>query len=126
MGEIVARAGAKMGVTVSPDPMPEEQFFLRSDHYSFVKQGVPSVMLATGSKNDGARIFRDFLATKYHTPADQIDLPFDWASAAKFADVNYLVARDLADAASAPRWYADSPFAAQFAKDQPKATRRAK
>jgi Zn-dependent M28 family amino/carboxypeptidase len=126
VGEAVARAAVKAGITLSPDFMPEENVFVRSDHYSFVKQGVPSVMLATGSKNDGARIFRDFLATKYHTPADQIDLPFDWASAAKFADVNYLVARDLADAASAPRWYADSPFAAQFAKDQPKATRRAK
>lgn len=126
VGEAVARAAAKAGITLSPDFMPEENVFVRSDHYSFVKQGVPSVMLATGAKNDGARIFKDFLATKYHTPGDQFNLPFDWTSAAKFAEVNYLVARDLADADAAPLWYADSPFAAQFAKDRPKATRPAK
>jgi Zn-dependent M28 family amino/carboxypeptidase len=126
IGEAVARAAAQTGLTLSPDFMPEENVFVRSDHYSFVKQGVPSVMLATGVKNGGDRIFKDFLAKTYHTPADQIGLPFDWTSAAKFAAVNYAIARDLADAPQAPRWYADSPFAARFAKDQPKAVRPAK
>jgi len=126
VGEAVARAAAKTGIALSPDFMPEENVFVRSDHYSFVKQGVPSVMLATGAKNDGARIFKDFLAKTYHTPADQPSLPFDWVSAAKFAMVNYEVARDLADAPQAPRWYADSPFGQRFAKDQPKAQRPAK
>ena len=103
--------------------MPEEHLFVRSDHYSFVKQGVPSVMLATGVRNGGQKTFHEFLAKTYHSPADQLDLPFDWGSAAKFAQVNYAVARDLADAPARPRWYADSPFGAQFAKDQPKAAR---
>jgi Zn-dependent M28 family amino/carboxypeptidase len=123
IGESVARAAAKTGLTLSPDFMPEENVFVRSDHYSFVKQGVPSVMLATGVKNDGAKIFKDFLGHTYHSPADQLDLPFNWVSAAKFASVNYAIARDLADAPERPRWYADSPFGAQFAKDQPKARR---
>ncbi len=123
VGESVARAAARTGLTLSPDFMPKENVFVRSDHYSFVKQGVPSVMLATGVKNDGARIFKEFLAKTYHTPTDQPDLKFDWNSAAKFASVNYAIARDLADAPTAPRWYADSPFGQQFAKDQPKAVR---
>lgn len=123
VGESVARAAARTGLTLSPDFMPEENVFVRSDHYSFVKQGVPSVMLATGVKNDGARIFKEFLAKTYHTPADQPDLKFDWNAAAKFASVNYAIARDLADAPTAPRWYADSPFGQQFASGQPKAVR---
>ncbi|URW75358.1 M28 family metallopeptidase [Sphingomonas donggukensis] len=123
VGEAVARAAARTGIALSPDFMPEENVFVRSDHYSFVKQGVPSVMLATGSKNDGARIFKEFLGKTYHTPADQPSLPFDWVSAAKFATVNYEVARDLADAPERPRWYVGSPFGEQFAKDQPKAVR---
>ncbi len=123
VGQAVARAAAKTGIALSPDFMPEENVFVRSDHYSFVKQGVPSVMLATGVKNDGARIFKEFLGKTYHTPADQVTLPFNWESAATFAKVNYEVARDLADAPERPRWYADSPFGTQFAKDQPKAVR---
>lgn len=125
VGEAVARAAAQSGLALSPDFMPEENVFVRSDHYSFVRQGVPSVMLATGVRNGGDAIFRAFLAKTYHTPADQADLPFDWASAARFAEVNYRIARDLADAPQAPRWYADSPFAARFAAGQPKATRPA-
>ena len=123
IGESVARAAAKTGLTLSPDFMPEENVFVRSDHYSFVKQGVPSVMLATGIRNGGEAIFRGFLAKQYHSPADQMDLPFNWESGAKFAAVNYAIARDLADAPDRPRWYADSPFGAQFANGQPKAAR---
>lgn len=125
IGEAAARAARRSGITLSPDFMPEENVFVRSDHYSFVKQGVPSVMLATGAKNGGDKIFKQFLATKYHSVGDQLDLPFNWASAAKFARVNYEIARDLADAPAAPRWYAGSPFGDRFAKDQPKAPRPA-
>ena len=123
IGRHVARAAAATGLSLSPDFMPEENVFVRSDHYSFVKQGVPSVMLATGVKNGGEAIFKGFLGKAYHSPADQSDLKFDWQSAAKFAAVNYALARDLADAPERPRWYADSPFGAEFAKDQPKAVR---
>lgn len=126
VGEAVARAAAANGLTLSPDFMPEENVFVRSDHYSFVKQGVPSVMLATGVKNDGERIFREFLGKTYHSPADQIDLPFNWDSAAKFAAVNYAIARDLADAPARPRWYVGSPFGDQFAPNQGKAPRPGK
>ncbi|UZK65746.1 M20/M25/M40 family metallo-hydrolase [Sphingomonas sp. M1-B02] len=126
MGEIVERAGARMGVTVSPDPMPEENFFLRSDHYSFVKAGVPSVFLMTGFKNGGEKAFRDFLATHYHKVSDQPGLPFDCAAGAKFARLNYLIAREIADAAEAPRWYEGNSFGDRFAKGAPRAVRPAK
>ncbi|UUL82156.1 M20/M25/M40 family metallo-hydrolase [Sphingomonas qomolangmaensis] len=123
MGPLVAAAAAKDGVKLSPDPMPEENLFTRSDHFSFVQQGVPSVFLVTGHANGGAEAFKTFLATHYHKPSDDLKLPFNWAAGAKFARVNYNIARDLADAAQAPRWYADSPFGKQFAADAPKAVR---
>ena len=37
----VARVARRMGVTVAPDPFPQEVFFIRSDQYSFVRRGVP-------------------------------------------------------------------------------------
>lgn len=125
MGPIVAKAAATESVTLSPDPMPEENLFMRSDHYSFVQAGVPSVFLMTGFANGGEAKFRDFLKTHYHQPSDQVDLPFDWNAAAKFARVNYAIAREMADVDQAPRWYADSPFA-KTAPDMPTATRPAK
>jgi len=126
MGEIVARAGARMGVTVSPDPMPEEQFFERSDHFNFVKAGVPSIFLMTGFKNGGEKAFRDFLANNYHQPSDQIDLPFDWTAGAKFARLNYWIAREAADAPEGPRWYEGNAFGDRYAPGAPRAPRPAK
>ncbi|WP_369404254.1 M20/M25/M40 family metallo-hydrolase [Sphingomonas soli] len=125
LGPIVEAAGAKMGVTLSPDPMPQENLFVRSDHYSFVKQGVPSVFLVTGFKNGGEKIFKDFLATNYHKVSDQVTLPFNWDAGAKFARMNYLIAREIADGKAAPLWYEGNTYGDRYAKDAPKAKRPA-
>jgi Zn-dependent M28 family amino/carboxypeptidase len=122
MGPSVARAAAKMGLSLSPDPLPSEGLFTRSDHYSFVKQGVPSVFLMTGFKNGGEKQFQDFLKTHYHRVSDQISLPFDWTAAAKFARINTLIAAEIANADEAPKWYSDSFFGATFAPSAVKAT----
>ncbi len=121
LGPIVERAAARIGVTLSPDPMPEEQLFVRSDHYSFVKAGVPSVFLVTGFANGGEKAFRHFLATDYHKVSDQTTLPFNWNAGAKFATINYLIAREIADGAEAPRWYEGNSFGDRFAPGQPRA-----
>lgn len=125
MGPIVARATGDMGIKLSPDPMPEENLFTRSDHYRFVTEGVPSVFLVTGFANGGEKAFKDFLATHYHKPSDQVTLPINWNAGAKFARVNYNIARALADAPEAPRWYKDSSFGQLFAPTAPKADRPA-
>ena len=110
LGPIVARAGERMGVALTPDPLPQEGLFTRSDHYRFVQEGIPSVFLMTGFAGEGGQRFRDFLATHYHKPSDQIDLPFNWEAGAKFARINYLIAREIADAPEAPKWNRDSFF----------------
>ena len=54
IGEAVARAIASEGVSLVADPEPEQVSFVRTDHYMFVKQGVPAVSLDTGPANGGA------------------------------------------------------------------------
>ena len=122
LGPIVERATESAGVTLSPDPMPEQGIFTRSDHYRFVQEGVPAVMLMTGFANGGEKIWGDFFATHYHQPSDEIDLPFNWEAAAKFARINYLIAREIANAPEAPRWYAKDFFGDTFAPKADKAT----
>lgn len=122
MGAAVARAAQKMGLSLSPDPLPSEGLFTRSDHYSFVKQGVPSIFLITGFKNGGDKIFADFLKTHYHKVSDQPSLPFNWDAAAKFARINTLIAAEIANADDAPKWYQSSFFGSVFAGDAAKAT----
>jgi hypothetical protein len=123
MGAAVARAGKGMGVALSDDPLPQEGLFTRSDHYRFVQEGVPSVFLMTGFANGGREKFTDFLATHYHKVSDQLSLPIDWKAGAKFARINYEIAREIADAPQAPRWYSDSFFGNTLAPSREKATR---
>jgi Zn-dependent M28 family amino/carboxypeptidase len=121
VGEAVRRAAGEMGLALSPDPMPEENIFVRSDHYEFVKEGVPAIMLATGWANGGGEKWKAFLGGAYHHPNDDLSQPIDWASGARFARLNYLIARELADAAERPRWYRGDYFGDAFAPGQPRA-----
>jgi len=123
MGPIVARAAARMGVGLSPDPLPEEGLFTRSDHYRFVQQGVPAVFLMTGFANGGRQLFHAFLDTRYHSPSDDLSQAFNWRAGARFAQLNYLIAREIADGAEPPRWYRDSFFGDAFGGNQPRARR---
>ena len=115
LGPAVARAAGRVGIALSADPMPEEGLFTRSDHYRFVEQGVPSVFLMTGFQNGGEKGFKDFLATHYHKPSDDLNLPIDYVAAAKFALVNYEIARELANTPARPVWKAGDFFGTQFA-----------
>ncbi|HEX8379536.1 MAG TPA: M28 family metallopeptidase [Allosphingosinicella sp.] len=123
MGAAVARAGKGMGVALAEDPLPQEGLFTRSDHYRFVQEGVPSVFLMTGFANGGREKFTDFLSTHYHKVSDQLSLPIDWNAGAKFARINYEIAREIADSPEAPRWYSDSFFGKVLAPGRAKATR---
>lgn len=123
LGPIVRRAAARMNVALANDPLPQEGLFTRSDHYKFVREGVPSVFLMTGFAGEGRERFTRFLADTYHSPRDDLNLPFDWQAGARFAQLNYLIAREIADSRDVPRWYADSFFGDAVAAGQPRAQR---
>ena len=106
LGPIVERAAAAIGVTISPDPLPEEGLFVRSDHYRFVQQGIPSVFLWPGEAGPGKAAVEAFLANNYHKPSDElVQTPaIDWESGVRFIEVNYRIAREIADADVRPLW----------------------
>ena len=123
IGAIVAKAIASEGVKLTPDPEPEQVSFVRSDHYMFVKEGVPAVSLETGPANGGEAGVRAFGEKRYHQPADDMTQPFNWNAAAKFARINYLISREMADSPEPPRWYEGDFFGNNFAQGEPKAKR---
>ncbi|TAJ71002.1 MAG: M20/M25/M40 family metallo-hydrolase [Phenylobacterium sp.] len=114
----VRKAAAREGVALSADPMPEEGLFTRSDHFRFVEVGVPSTFLMTGFQNGGEAKFRGFLAGCYHRPCDDLSQGIDYAAGAKFARINYEIAREIADADARPLWNKGDFFATKFAAPQ--------
>lgn len=121
MKSSVAKAAEKIGLELSPDPMPDQALFTRSDHYSFVKQGIPSVFLVPGFKSadpevDGSKQFSNFLKTNYHKPGDDFSQAFNWKAATKFAEVNYHIGMTLANQAQRSSWNEGDFFGDTFSK----------
>ncbi|HEY8568157.1 M28 family metallopeptidase [Microbulbifer sp.] len=115
LGKTAANAAASTGLKLSPDPMPEQVIFVRSDHYSFVRQGVPSIYLITGReavdpKISGTEAQEGFLKTRYHRPSDEADTQISYVAAKQFADVNFAIAKEVADAEQKPSWNAGDFF----------------
>jgi Zn-dependent M28 family amino/carboxypeptidase len=128
MGERLAAAARELGLAVAPDPFPEEGIFTRSDQYSFVKRGVPSLFLYMGfhdlrGRNVGQPLWDDLGARITHQPADDLSQPIDWAVAAKFADVFRRVTLATANTQERPLWYGSSVFGKMFAPTERKSNK---
>jgi Zn-dependent M28 family amino/carboxypeptidase len=128
LGATVDTAAAAVGITQSPDPMPEQAIFTRSDHYTLVQQGVPSVFLMTGftskdPKQKGGEVWGKFFAKHYHKPTDdKAGLTADFGAirydaGATFADINYGITTEVANNPQRPVWLKDSFFGKIFGKD---------
>ncbi|MEW9798061.1 M28 family metallopeptidase [Alteromonas sp. CYL-A6] len=118
----VEKATSNAGISLSPDPWPEQALFTRSDHYAFVKQGVPAVFLVPGLKSkdpevDGAKVFGQFLSTHYHKPSDDIHQPFNWNAADTFTRVNAQIGWTLANQDARPSWNEGDFFGTTFGRN---------
>ncbi|MGE0409158.1 MAG: M28 family peptidase [Amphiplicatus sp.] len=118
LGALVDEAASEMGVAVTPDPFPELGIFTRSDHYRFVERGIPSVFILYGYGNGGEKIFKNFMKNAYHKPTDDISLPINYPSAARFSALGAHLARKVADADAAPVWAKGDFFGEIFAKPE--------
>lgn len=121
LGPIVDAVARGEGLTLAGDPFPEQGVFTRSDHYSFVKAGVPSVMLATGYANGGEEQWDRFFEHGYHQPNDDMGQVFHWDAAVRFARINAAIARSIADGRERPMWFRGDLFGGRFAPNAPKA-----
>lgn len=112
--EEVEKAAAEMDITLSPDPVPDQGLFTRSDHFRFVEAGIPSVYLIPGWENGGAEEFARHMTTNYHRPSDDMANSIDFDAAARFAAIKARIALALANADQRPLWRKDDFFARQF------------
>jgi peptidase M28-like protein len=115
----VQSAVKRVGYFLSPDPMPEENMFVRSDQYSFVQRGIPAVCIEDGIHSidpgvDGLKVQKEWEATKYHTPLDNMDQVLNYDSAARASRVNFLVGFEIAQQDAAPAWNKGDFFGEEF------------
>jgi peptidase M28-like protein len=109
LGAVADDVARHMGLLVSPDPLPEEVFFVRSDQYSFILQGVPSLYIEEGlqtvdPKLDAKKMQLDWETQRYHLPSDDMNQPLDLNATVKCTRVDLAVGYEIAQQTERPHW----------------------
>ncbi len=121
--EAAVRFAAGAGrLKISPDPDPDQVYFIRSDQYSFVKQGVPSVFPHAGWLDEEGKIEKNrshylwWFKNRYHQPSDEWDPSINYENMAKEIRADFLIALYLALDPERPRWNRGDIFEKLFAQ----------
>jgi Zn-dependent M28 family amino/carboxypeptidase len=114
IGAHLTDVSGALGIKVIPDPIPDEKIFYRSDHYSFVERGVPSLMLLGAPEGD-PQIWinrsKEWEKTDYHQPGDVIQPNWAWEGAKTVADVMAIMSWRISENPKMPEWLPTSRFA---------------
>src|SRR6185503_9235967 len=112
LGDTVRAAAKTLGVEVQTDREPEQNRFIRSDQYSFIRRGIPALAFKFGyefgSPDQTTRL--NWVRDRYHQPSDDLTQPVDLEAAAKFNRVIMALLTRVANDAARPSWNADSFF----------------
>ena len=82
---------------------------------------MPSVKVDAGAQStdpaiDGAMLAKNWTATNYHTPHDNMDQRLYFDSAAKSTALNFLIGYEVAQQSERPAWNAGAFFGTKFAQ----------
>ncbi len=118
LGADVRAVGETMGLPIVPDPAPERNSFIRSDQYSFIREGIPALAFKFGFARDTpeAEVERVWRSTRYHAPSDDLSQPVERLDAVRLNDFVAELGLRVANAPERPRW-GENSFFRRFAKD---------
>lgn len=112
LGESVRAVARELGVDVQTDREPEQNRFIRSDQYSFIRRGVPALAFKFGyefgTPDEKTRL--TWVKERYHQPSDDLNQPVDLEAAARFTRVIMGLLQRVANDAKRPTWNDDSFF----------------
>lgn len=112
LGDRARAVAQSFGVRVQADPEPLRNVFVRSDQYSFIRHGIPSLMMGIAPEpgTPEVKLFKDWHTQRYHAPSDDVHQPVDLAAAARYEEIVRALLIDIANANQRPRWKPDSFF----------------
>jgi Zn-dependent M28 family amino/carboxypeptidase len=108
-----ARAvAADLGIEVQTDPQPLRNRFIRSDQYSYIREGVPSLATKIGVLPDSpeAEIERKWQQERYHAVGDDLHQPVDIEALGAYLDFAQRLAVRVANREQKPKWFGTSVF----------------
>jgi Zn-dependent M28 family amino/carboxypeptidase len=116
LGPLFTSAARAEGLTATGDPDPTRGSFFRSDHFPFVRAGVPALSFETGvvfvgrPESWGREQDSIYNEVRYHQPADQYSTDFRYDGMVQQLNVAMRVAIAVANAPTLPDWLPTSEF----------------
>jgi Zn-dependent M28 family amino/carboxypeptidase len=117
MNGTLQRVAAELGLPVvepAKDAPQRGSFMTRSDGYSFIRQGIPTINVSLRGDAKAADEMRAIYGTRYHQPNDDLTMPFNWDAGATFARAQFLLGYELANSTTRPAWKGDDWLATVF------------
>jgi Zn-dependent M28 family amino/carboxypeptidase len=121
MNEVV-KAAQYLKLEVQEDHIPDQVRFVRSDQYSFIREGIPALHVKYGLKTDDPSVdlkkkIEEWTAAHYHKPSDEYrEEAFNFDAAVTYVRFNYLVGYQIANAKKRPTWNKGDFFGDTFGK----------
>jgi len=115
--DMLAPIAAQQGRALVEESNPAAGYYFRSDHFNFVKAGVPALYakggidLIEGGVDAGKLAAADY-AARYHQPSDEVHPGWKVDGLIEDLEALYAVGRVLADDELWPNWYEGNPFKA--------------
>jgi len=110
--DLLHRHAAAQGRRVVGDPKPENGSAFRSDHFEFVKVGVPALDLGSGidfvdrPEGWGMARLQDYIAHDYHQPGDNVKPDWTFEGGAQDARLLFAIGTEVANGDTRPQWKA--------------------
>lgn len=102
--------------SIEPDPFPMAGSYYRSDHFSLARVGIPAfsisegVMFAGHTKEWGIAQDKQYVAERYHKPADRYTPDMDFSGDAKMAKFGLVLGWEASSAPTPVQWLAGDEF----------------
>jgi hypothetical protein len=107
------RVAGPMGIELRRDMEPERNLNQRTDHFPFLRMGIPAVnfVFAFDPGSDAEVRYREWYQSRYHRPQDDMGQPMDWGAARDMNLFFYRLTEDVANDPVRPGFVAGSAWA---------------
>jgi Zn-dependent M28 family amino/carboxypeptidase len=112
---LVGKTAERLKMTLTPDQVPEQGFFYRSDQLSFARAGIPALWLNSGFKyidkpaDFGMKMYQKYRMEYYHKPSDEITPEFYYSGLVQIAEFAEILINEIQSAGDI-KWKESSDF----------------
>lgn len=119
LSEAVDFAASALNVVSDTTSSLEDEYFERSDHFSFISAGIPSLLVfggmnAVDPKINGLKTYKNWEKKIYHSPADDMKQNFSKVGFLQGIQTNFLISWYIANEMKEVKWKTDSKQYKQY------------